>query len=247
MDLLKSRRPRMRSVALLVAGIMAGSVMLQPAVAHVTRRLNHLFRHLDPRYINVGEKASDSDRLDGLDSTAFLRTTGKAADADLLDGNDSAVFLNARGRAAMGRNTAFVPLSSTFTTLASVTVTIPPGANQVVSLDGEASVFGASASCPCNINMVITGPGTSSDIAFDQIDRASSSEQVHVERGWLTTAAPGTHTYNVQVAVFQAAAGQFQSTSAAIRAETFPLSGAGAAPRGALSDGNDATASGQPA
>jgi hypothetical protein len=60
MELLKPRRPRMRSVALLTAGILAGSVMLQPAVAHVTRRLNHLFRHLDPRYINVGEAARGS-------------------------------------------------------------------------------------------------------------------------------------------------------------------------------------------
>jgi hypothetical protein len=35
----------------------------------------------------------NSDKLDGLDSTAFLRTTGKAADSNLLDGIDSSGFL----------------------------------------------------------------------------------------------------------------------------------------------------------
>lgn len=34
----------------------------------------------------------DADTLDGLDSSAFLRTTGKAADADKLDGRDSSFF-----------------------------------------------------------------------------------------------------------------------------------------------------------
>jgi hypothetical protein len=34
----------------------------------------------------------NSDKLDGLDSTAFLRTTGKAADSNMLDGLDSGTF-----------------------------------------------------------------------------------------------------------------------------------------------------------
>lgn len=36
----------------------------------------------------------NGDKLDGLDSTAFLRATGKAADANLLDGMDSTAFRN---------------------------------------------------------------------------------------------------------------------------------------------------------
>jgi hypothetical protein len=36
----------------------------------------------------------NGDKLDGLDSTAFLRMTGKAADANLLDGMDSTAFRN---------------------------------------------------------------------------------------------------------------------------------------------------------
>src|SRR4051794_27429711 len=39
-----------------------------------------------------------ADRLDGLSSGSFLRSTGKAADADKLDGLDSSVFARANGK-----------------------------------------------------------------------------------------------------------------------------------------------------
>ena len=42
----------------------------------------------------------NADRLDSLDSTSFLRSTGKAVDADLLDGKDSTAFLPSAGKAA---------------------------------------------------------------------------------------------------------------------------------------------------
>jgi hypothetical protein len=41
----------------------------------------------------------NADRVDGLDSTAVLRTTGKAADSNLLDGLDSSSFLPIDGKA----------------------------------------------------------------------------------------------------------------------------------------------------
>ena len=48
-----------------------------------------------PFTVNSGTKVTNlnADKLDTLDSTAFLRTTGKAADADKLDGLDSSAFL----------------------------------------------------------------------------------------------------------------------------------------------------------
>lgn len=46
----------------------------------------------DARFIDVGEKSSDAELLDGQDSTTFLGVSGKAADADKLDGLDSAAF-----------------------------------------------------------------------------------------------------------------------------------------------------------
>ena len=55
-----------------------------------------------PFTVNSGTKVVNlnADKLDGLDSTAFLRTTGKAADSELLDGLDSTAFLSATGKAA---------------------------------------------------------------------------------------------------------------------------------------------------
>jgi hypothetical protein len=89
-----------RTVTLLVLGIAAGSLLSGPAVAHVGARIPHLKLHLDGTYLNQGEKAADSNQLDGLDSTAFLRSGGKAADADQLDGLDSSSYLRATGKAA---------------------------------------------------------------------------------------------------------------------------------------------------
>lgn len=41
---------------------------------------------------NILVKAKDSNLLDGLDSTSFLRSNGKAVDSDKLDGLDSTAF-----------------------------------------------------------------------------------------------------------------------------------------------------------
>jgi hypothetical protein len=82
-------------VAVLLVGMLAGSVMLTPVGAHI-KNFNHLkTKHFytkkaaDARFVNVGEKASDADKLDGKDSTEFLGSTAKAADADKVDGLDS--------------------------------------------------------------------------------------------------------------------------------------------------------------
>jgi hypothetical protein len=50
-----------RGVAILLAGILAGSVLIQPAVAHVTARLKHLTKHLDGVYVNESQVGSDLD------------------------------------------------------------------------------------------------------------------------------------------------------------------------------------------
>lgn len=55
-----------------------------------------------PMIVNSSVKVSklNADKLDGLDSRAFLRTTGKAADANKLDGLDSTAFLRVGAKAA---------------------------------------------------------------------------------------------------------------------------------------------------
>src|SRR4051812_13507099 len=49
-----------------------------------------------PFLTNSGTKVGNlnADKLDGVDSTGFLRVGGKAADANLLDGLDSTAFLS---------------------------------------------------------------------------------------------------------------------------------------------------------
>jgi hypothetical protein len=117
------RRRTWRSLPVLIAGLLAGAVLVQPAVAHVTKSLSHLTKHLDPRYYNLGEKVGDADTLDGVDSSGFARagaapsahnhddryfteaesdaryinTAEKAADSELLDGVDSSAFLQNQG------------------------------------------------------------------------------------------------------------------------------------------------------
>jgi hypothetical protein len=85
---------------LMMLVLLVGSNLVLPAGAHVTKRIGHLFSHLDPRYVNASEKAADADLLDGQDSSAFLGASAKAADANLLDGQDSTAFLGASATAA---------------------------------------------------------------------------------------------------------------------------------------------------
>jgi hypothetical protein len=40
--------------------LFVGSNLVLPAGAHVTKRIGHLFSHLDPRYINANEMASNA-------------------------------------------------------------------------------------------------------------------------------------------------------------------------------------------
>jgi hypothetical protein len=43
-----------RSIASMIAGILAGSIVITPAVAHVTDELQHLYSHTDNRYYKQG-------------------------------------------------------------------------------------------------------------------------------------------------------------------------------------------------
>jgi hypothetical protein len=47
-------------------------------------------------YLAVDAKAADSDKLDGLDSTDFVRTGTQVVDSDTLDGKDSSDFLGSQ-------------------------------------------------------------------------------------------------------------------------------------------------------
>ena len=81
---------RVRSFLILIAGLLAGAILISPVGAHVTKSFTHLWKaHIKPkvtdlaytkaqsegRFLAKNGKANDSDELDGLDSTAFARST----------------------------------------------------------------------------------------------------------------------------------------------------------------------------
>ena len=106
-----SRRTLLRgAVTLGLVGAFAAAMVVVPAGAHVTRRLSHLYKHLDKRYVNEGDKAADSNKLDGLDSSAFQQ------EADLLfavvnNAGDATVQI-VRGRGA----TSVIPFIASIVT-----------------------------------------------------------------------------------------------------------------------------------
>jgi hypothetical protein len=46
-----------RGGVLILAGVLMGAILIQPAVAHVTRKVAHLVKHLNPVYVNEGQSA----------------------------------------------------------------------------------------------------------------------------------------------------------------------------------------------
>lgn len=91
----------------------AGTVDGQSAVKYTTspsKRKKRLVATNSSGYLpnNIIAKAPNSNKLDGLDSTDFLRATAQAADANTLDGVDSTSFLQ-QGAAAGGALTGSYP------------------------------------------------------------------------------------------------------------------------------------------
>jgi hypothetical protein len=74
---------------------------------------------LNKKYLLEDDKANDADRLDGLDSTDFVKKTDAAPNADKLDGLDASDFLRAEGTAVNSLKlggqpaSAFLPATAT--------------------------------------------------------------------------------------------------------------------------------------
>jgi hypothetical protein len=49
-----------RGITVAIIAAVMGANLISPAVGHVTKKVKHLYKHLDPRYINVGEAAGGS-------------------------------------------------------------------------------------------------------------------------------------------------------------------------------------------
>jgi hypothetical protein len=97
-----------RWVTIAVVGSLVGSLMIGPASAHLNRPLTfeHLKKHFYTKklankvFINVGEKASDSDKLDGKDSAEFLQNAAAFVQATQI----SWAIVQANGTLVRGVN-----------------------------------------------------------------------------------------------------------------------------------------------
>ena len=82
---------RWRAVTLLVTGIVVGALLFaMPATAHVGGTITHLVGHLDDYFFT---KSQSNDRFANA-----VPGTDKAKDADKLDGLDSGAFVGGPGR-----------------------------------------------------------------------------------------------------------------------------------------------------
>jgi hypothetical protein len=145
---------RKRAVALAIVVILVGAVLATPAQAHFTQSISHIIDHAkkvfytksqsNERFVNVGEKASDADKLDGLDSTAFLPADGQAADADAVDGFDSSDFLLTSDAADFARKLGNV-------------VTVSPSGGDFDSI--QDAVDSIDDSDQSNPYLLVVGPG----------------------------------------------------------------------------------------
>lgn len=95
-----------------------GRLRLRDGTTHTSLRdldVGSLFvngTNISSLYLGLSAKAADSNLLDGLNSTDFLRSTAKAMDSNLLDGLDSTEFLRSTATATNASKLANKSLQS---------------------------------------------------------------------------------------------------------------------------------------
>lgn len=106
----ENRRPLLRSLPLLVAGILAGTVLIQPAVGHVNKRLKHVIKHLNKVYINEGQAAGGSlkgtypnpgiaaNSVGSAELAGNSVTSAKIADGSITEADLNAALADAAGQ-----------------------------------------------------------------------------------------------------------------------------------------------------
>jgi hypothetical protein len=158
----------------------------------------------------------NSDLLDGLDSSAFLRTSGKAADANLLDGIDSTGFYaagskvadselldgydaNQLARAARGSNENDLSLFPS-TPRATFVLTAPKSGFAFVSGWVSAS-SGDSTNCtPCYLHMRlrdVTGAAKSPDNVGEVNTAGDGFGGTSMAMSWVFPVAAGQRTFSL--------------------------------------------------
>ena len=182
MSEMKSRRGAVRGVAVLVVGFLAaGAFAIGPAGAakFLTKKkalkLFYTKAASDARFINVGEKASDSDKLDGIDSTGFLEQ------AEIL---------------VRSQDDGSTPVGSTAAvTLNTVSITAPSAGVFVISGNATANNDHTGAGyCQLDPRVGATDP-TAGDAAAQEVTAdASGTDEASLAYTIVHPVAAGAHT-----------------------------------------------------
>jgi hypothetical protein len=178
----KARIGKLRGVILVGIALIMGANLLSPAVAHVTRRLNHLFRHLDPRYVNVGEAATNSNALGGTPASGFLKTADIRVDGAVTD-------------------TYLFPFTSTaFTSIQSKSFTAPSDGFLFIvgSVSWESSTDPASMQFRLRLDST---PITSDPFAY-MADVEGTESQESGSASAVVPVTAGAHTVHLDAAMF---------------------------------------------
>jgi hypothetical protein len=200
----QGRFAKIQMAVLVVIALVMGANLISPAVAHVTRKLNHLYKHLDPRYINVGEKATSAATADTATNATNATNAGNADKVDNLDANGIT-------RLARGQQAANIVLTGVFQTIASVNITLPaPG---FVLVDGSANIetFTEACNCIAELQLRDTGAGGTSSPAFFTTTGNDVGTDDDANRSWVfQVAAAGARTFVLEARRFNIPTGTSQ-------------------------------------
>ena len=108
-------------------------------------------------FLAATARAADSDKLDGMDSTAFLGATAKATNADKLDGMDSTAFLGVGSQAADSDAVDGYDANGLLRVAFDASNDLPDGDDTGTFTAGAGSPMSASITAPTAGWLVITG------------------------------------------------------------------------------------------
>jgi hypothetical protein len=196
----RSRAPRVRR----------STIALILTVAALAFPLGVLANH---QFSDVPTSASYHDEVESLVGAGI---TAGCGGTNYCPGNpvtrgQMAQFL-ARGLSRAAMSTTVLDSSiiddDGFVTIAAVSIEVGGvSGNQFVDVYGEVTASGTLSNCAdvCFVNARLrdASSGTVSNTAFYRFPETGVSDQDVVGKAWVFSAAPGAHTYQLQVAVFQ--------------------------------------------
>ena len=198
--------------------VQRSTLVLILAVAALSFPLGVLAVHQFP---DVPTGASYHDEVESLVGAGITAGCGGGnyCPSNAVSRGQMAQFL-VRGlsRAAMSTTLldGSIVAADSFVTVAAVSIDVGGvSGNQFVEVSGEITAFGTLAGCAdaCYVNTRLrdADSGTVSTTAFYRFPEEGVLDQDLVGRSWVFTAAPGEHTYQLQVAVFSTASTLFLS------------------------------------